>query len=401
MLKDIAAGQIQAVAVWHMDRLHRQPRELEDFMELADTHSIALATVSGETDLSTDNGRLVRQNHRARSPAPKSSASQHDRSVPHCNARSPVPPGPHAACSGSPKPTATAPACALLEAEAEVIRESYTAILAGRSLLGIARELNAAGVKSSRGGTWNGKTVRDMLLAPRNAGLRAYRGEIVGQGQWPAIVTEDIWRGAVAVLTDPARLRKPHGGWGRKRLLSGLVTCGKCAHRFGSTRHTANNKPIYVCRNCQGASRQVEALDNYVLSLVAERLSRPDATGLLVDHARADLAQLQDEATALRKRRDELAELFAAGDIDGSQLKTGTASFRSQLEAIEAQMFDASKSRVFAGVIGADDVRAALDAMPLDRQRAIVSTLLVVTVMPGQPSRGGLRVDLLPVQWLS
>jgi len=44
---------------WHLDRLHRQPIELEHFMALADEKRIALATVAGDVDLSTDNGRLI------------------------------------------------------------------------------------------------------------------------------------------------------------------------------------------------------------------------------------------------------------------------------------------------------------------------------------------------------
>ncbi len=36
MLADIADGAIDAVVVWHLDRLHRQPRELEEFFEVCD-----------------------------------------------------------------------------------------------------------------------------------------------------------------------------------------------------------------------------------------------------------------------------------------------------------------------------------------------------------------------------
>src|SRR5206468_8513016 len=41
-----------------LDRLTRRPAELEAFMELADQHGIALANVSGDTDLSTSDGRF-------------------------------------------------------------------------------------------------------------------------------------------------------------------------------------------------------------------------------------------------------------------------------------------------------------------------------------------------------
>lgn len=58
MLGDIQAGQIAAVVVWDLDRLHRRPIELEHFIDLADEMHLALASVGGDADLSTDNGRL-------------------------------------------------------------------------------------------------------------------------------------------------------------------------------------------------------------------------------------------------------------------------------------------------------------------------------------------------------
>jgi DNA invertase Pin-like site-specific DNA recombinase len=58
MLDDIRAGDIGAVVVWDLDRLHRRPMELEHFIDLADEKHVALASVGGDADLSTDNGRL-------------------------------------------------------------------------------------------------------------------------------------------------------------------------------------------------------------------------------------------------------------------------------------------------------------------------------------------------------
>ena len=58
MLDDIRTGKVTSVAVWDLDRLYRQPRELEDLIDLADEKGLLLATVTGDADLSTDNGRL-------------------------------------------------------------------------------------------------------------------------------------------------------------------------------------------------------------------------------------------------------------------------------------------------------------------------------------------------------
>ena len=58
MLADIREGRVDAVVAWNLDRLHRRPIELEHFIALADQKHIALATVGGDADLSTDDGRL-------------------------------------------------------------------------------------------------------------------------------------------------------------------------------------------------------------------------------------------------------------------------------------------------------------------------------------------------------
>jgi len=41
-----------------LDRLHCRPIELEHFIDLADEKHLALASIGGDDDLSTDNGRL-------------------------------------------------------------------------------------------------------------------------------------------------------------------------------------------------------------------------------------------------------------------------------------------------------------------------------------------------------
>lgn len=56
---DIGAGPVDAIASWHVDRLTRSPRELEDVIDLHDGHGVQLATRTGEIDLSTPTGRLI------------------------------------------------------------------------------------------------------------------------------------------------------------------------------------------------------------------------------------------------------------------------------------------------------------------------------------------------------
>src|SRR5215207_5272503 len=163
MLADIDAGHLDAVVAWDLDRLHRRPIELEHFIDLADRHKLALATVSGDTDLSTDSGRLFARvkGAVARSEGERKSARQKRAAL-------------QAAELGKPHPSSRAfgyePDGMTIRAdEAEALRAAYRNLLAGRTLTGIARDLTAAGFVSSKGKPFRyNNVVRGILVNPRN-----------------------------------------------------------------------------------------------------------------------------------------------------------------------------------------------------------------------------------------
>lgn len=178
----------------------------------------------------------------------------------------------------------------IIESEAALLRDAYAAVLAGRSLLGITKEWTANGVLTTRGNPWAGVVLRKVLINPRNAALRAYKGEIIADAGWPAIVDGDTFEAARAVLDNPARICKPRNGYGRQRLLSGLARCGKegCGAAMSSSVNR-KRKPIYVCRACKGVVRSIPEVDAWVIGHVADRLSRDDAAELTINRKRADL----------------------------------------------------------------------------------------------------------------
>ena len=383
MLADIRDGRIDAVVAWDLDRLYRQPRELEDLIDLAHQKHLALATVGGEADLSTDNGRLfarikgaVAKSETDRKSARQKRAAQ-QRAEAGTPGRSTVPFGYRQAGD----------ALELEPAEAMMVRDAYSAILAGVSLHAITRQWNTGNVPTRRGNRWSGATVRQVLMAWRNAGVAVYKGEPVGEGAWPAIVDRDVFDGVRAVLTQPGR-RIGGTSSGRKHLLSGIAVCGKCSHTMGSAKST-DGRAVYVCKHCFGVTRDMERVDELVAGVVVARLARPDARELLITEKRTDINALRDAAAALRARQDEAAVLFADGAITGSQLKISTASLADQLAEVESKMLDANKSRVFDGVIGAADPGAVWAGLPLDRRRALIDILMTVTIAPiGRVGRG-------------
>ena len=61
LCEDIKSGTVDALLVWHTDRLHRSPRELEDFIDLCENAGLFdIRTVrAGDVDLVTPQGRMV------------------------------------------------------------------------------------------------------------------------------------------------------------------------------------------------------------------------------------------------------------------------------------------------------------------------------------------------------
>jgi DNA invertase Pin-like site-specific DNA recombinase len=382
MLADIAAGNLDAVVAWDLDRLHRRPIELEHFMELADQHRLALATVSGDTDLGTDNGRLFARikGAVARAEGERKSARQ-KRAALQAVAQGRPAPGPR--CFGYERD-----GMVVRESEAKIVRQAYASLLAGTSLYGITREMNASGFTTPAGRPFKDNGVRFMLLNPRNAGLRAHLGEIKGPAAWPAIVDRDTYEAAKALLTDDER-RTNRIGTARQWLLVGLMQCGRCNDgttvRVTYRDYDKDGKRVrvYRCRNYAHIARRADFCDWRVSERVIARLSRDDARDLLVDDDREDLAELRTEQSTLRMRLDQLAEDFADGIITRDQFLAGTERLRGRLGDIEARMVHVDRAPLLADLVTASDVGKVWERLSLDRQRAVIDLLYTVTLLPG------------------
>lgn len=58
MVASYERGELDAIISWDLDRLTRQPSQLEEWIERAEEHGLKLVTANGDADLSTDGGRM-------------------------------------------------------------------------------------------------------------------------------------------------------------------------------------------------------------------------------------------------------------------------------------------------------------------------------------------------------
>src|SRR5262249_47577408 len=78
--------------------------------------------------------------------------------------------------------------------EAAAVKWACEYLIEGGSTSEIEREWTRRGVTPTRSGArWGRSSVLTILRNPTIAGLRAHNGEVVGQAQWPPIISEDVW----------------------------------------------------------------------------------------------------------------------------------------------------------------------------------------------------------------
>jgi DNA invertase Pin-like site-specific DNA recombinase len=397
LIRAVKAGETDAVLVYMLGRLWRNRAERAVGMEIFRQHGVSVLCAKGpQLDLSTAAGRMLAGVLGEFDTFEVEQMSEREQRKVRQMVEQGLPPSGRR-CYGYGKD-----GWEIVPDEAEDVRAMFDALLTGRSLLGIAREMNERGRLNRDGRPWNHGSVRQLLLNERFAALREYpprkkRADPPGQiypGRWPAIVSEDTWRAAVAILEDESRL-KSHGDTGRKWLLSGLAVCGVCddgttvttAQRGYDRRHKQPQmQRIYRCRASKHIARNAEPIDDLVERSVIRRLSRPDASDLLVDQAAPEAEDLRSKALALRGRLDALAAEFAEDDqADPREFREASRRIRERLAEVEQQMTHPQRSRVLVDLVLAEDPAAVWQEMPLDRQRAVVSMLFRVTILKGRP----------------
>jgi DNA invertase Pin-like site-specific DNA recombinase len=310
---------------------------------------------------------------------------------------------------GGPRPFGYEPdGVTVREEEARHVRAATDAIIAGDSLRSVCRGLAAEGVRTvsrrykqpdgTRGEPesreWTPTELRKLLLRPRNAGLIEHKGEIVGTASWAPLVPEERWRACKAVLERAERRTTP--GNSRVWLGTGLYRCGfdECTETVRcSTSGKGTGRvhvPAYRCRSGKHVTRVAAPLDEHVTNLVLVRLSRPDASAVLVPPARPaeKREDLAATANALRGKLDSLAADYAADLITRQQMLDGTALTRQRLEAVEARMAAQAQQSVLAGLpLGTSKVVEEWPGYHLDKKRAIVDALMTVTLLPARRGR--------------
>jgi len=397
LLEDMRGRAVDAVITWHEDRLHRRPRELEAFIDIANSSDVQLATVTGEIDLGTPEGRL-----RARMLGNVGAYESEHKAVRIRRKHQEI-----AAQGkdhgGGPRPFGYEDdRQRVREREAKHLRDAATRILAGASLRSLVTEWNRKGIKTSGGRDWYTSAMHRLLTSARIAGWREHEGKMIAKATWPPIITRRQNDRLRLLLNDPAR-RKNEGA--RRYLLTGIAYCSLCGHRLVA-RPRADKRRSYVCAsgaNFNGCGK-IRVLAEPFEELIAAELPAAidaDAFGKAMHEARRP-ATAASQVNAIETKLADLATDFAHDRITRREWLTAREVLDKRLEAATGNM---TRQQQHVGLLPylskPDALAKAWPALGIERQRAIVMALVerVVVAPVAVRGRNKFEPERVSVEW--
>lgn len=349
MLALIESGQINGLVAYHLDRVARDPRDLEDLIDIVERARIPVESVTGSLRLATDSDITMARIGVAIANQSSRDASRRIRRKHEDLATSGKFNGGGARRYGYESDGVT-----VIEEEAKVIRLAARRVLAGESVNSICRDLDEQLVLPVRAAQWSSKSLADILRSPRIAGLRVHHGEVVGQAAWPAIVDRETHEALVATLRDRSR------GAGKpslSRWLNMLLWCGRCGHYISAHSTSTDSSFRYWCNSQRGGCGRVAIhgpkSEAHLETQVLEYLRRPDVVAALARgrsrHAgeetrnaiEADQFQLRQLSRMWAENQISLDEYAEARSIIERRLKDARSSLMAVVPVHVRHVFDA------------------------------------------------------------
>ncbi len=298
--------------------------------------------------------------------------------------------------------------------QAAVVVRIYERYAAGVSPRAIAGALNADGIPSPRGKTWNASTItgqrkrlNGILHNPIYIGRIVYnrqgfrvdpdtgsRTAVTNpesdreEQEVPAlrIIDDELWQKVQHHLIlrrsgseNPGRQRRP------KHLLSGLVSCGSCGSTYikvdGEYLGCARHRESADCSN--GRRIKASRLESDVISGLRQHLMQPEAIAAFVDEyearARAiSAATKRHRASTAKRERDTSVQIerLVTAIADG----THSPAVRQRLIDLERQLEEIRAEAAAA----ATDGMVALHPNLADLYRARLDSLREALSEPGE-----------------
>jgi DNA invertase Pin-like site-specific DNA recombinase len=395
LLADLETGDIDAVVAWHTDRLHRSPRELEEWIDACERHGVATVTVrAGELDLATAAGRMVARMLGAAARHESEQKGERVRRAREQAARAGQPHGPLGYGYRRDPDTSQWEVDA---DEAAVISEIAQRVLAGDPLRAIATDLTRRGIPtpSHAPNGWRGPNLRQMITAARYCGWREWTpagtrdgrgrgrgmGEFTAPGEGPAILTREQTETIRMLVSDPTRRS---GGRRAAHLLTGILRCGRCGASLSISGGTAAGRWRYSCLaqpglgSCGRLSITGPPTDAHATAAFFAALA--DTPLPTTEHSPSAAAPSDTVVGALqrdRQRLDELAADYADGRITRREWLTARDVIAARVDTSASALRDTARSHTLRRLNRpASQLAKAWTDLPIAQQRAALTAVI-------------------------
>lgn len=376
LIERLAARMAAGVFTWHLDRLARQPFDLEVLIDRVDGAGAVVYAYAGTYDLSNSDHRFVlrilvanackesdqksaRLRLRTKQRRELGLQEIHDR-FGHRN----VP------------PAQDTPEWTVYAAERQAIADGINAVLDGDSWKDVADEWNRRGLRSfgdgsvnrsgrRRGGhLFHALKVRMILVNPNNAGLIVFPDESVRTASnVEAIVDRKTWDRFCAVLAGRAG-RAP-----RKvevHELSGMLQCGGCDGRLsGGTQGPGNIGAVkadgtlrrsYRCKNslCRAVYVDAAIVEAAIREKVIAHLDSPEHARSVARRTRTR-STLEVRLVAVRERQSRVVARFHKRQLTEEQFDSAMDAFAEEITELEAKLSDMVEVSAFGAGSARED----------------------------------------------
>jgi site-specific DNA recombinase len=432
LLADIAAGKIDVVVTYKVDRLSRSLLDFAQMMATFEKQHVSFVSVTQQFNTATSMGRLVLN--------VLLSFAQFEREIIAERTRDKI-----AATRRKGKWAGGMPLLGydldplrrrlvLNEDEAARVRAIFALYLEHQALLPVVQELERRGWGGKRWQTRQGRTrggrpftktsLYRLLTNVLYAGQVRYKDE-VHPGEQPALIDPDTFQRVQALLRCHGPTLGPPSGTRFAALLKGLLRCRPCgcamtpAH---TTRQGSKRYRYYVCsgaqkrgwQTCPSKSLPAAQIEQVVVGQIQQLGRDPALLHQVLEQVRQEddtrLTELESERCGLERdlgrwqgeARRLLAEVGSGVPGGGAvsrladlqarvgQVEQRLARLRTQVEAVRQERLDeAAATRALAGL------DPAWEAMTPDEQARLVR--LLVSRVEYDGARGKVSITFHPL----
>lgn len=424
LINAIENREIDVVYVYALDRLTRRTKETLTLFELCKEHNVTVKANRGYNIDPSDPSSLLTigvlglvAEQESIDRAARIRAAYEDR-----------------ARTGRPKTGGRrmfgyeADAVTVVDDEAEALRDAAAMVIAGKTLRETVREVfHARELTATTGRPMTAPTLRDILLNPRVRGISTFtptdpkkgkrlikNRQIVGAGNWPAIIDEVTGKKLDAILNDSSR-KHSHSGNAPRYFLASVLTCTCGDPMYSRSRKNSKGEPrrFYTCKRTEPGGTHVSIgseVDDLIEAVILKRMQQPDAMDALQqalapedDSLTEQLQELTGQRNALLAKREQFEEVSINGDIDMSTFTRMSKKIEARIAVIDKKVHELTASRdadpLAAELANGPDFAEWWRSASVEDKRRLTRLLMDIHILPGKAGAKTFDPQRVSITW--